>query len=197
MLQFCWNWITFAIGGSDVQLHEIRTLSFWSYKACNSLCFASGRWFCINMWQKRFIDCFFWCRCALHWRREHRNLCKVCFLVWLSTREFLQKSDTLIQKGSTFPDHVNNPSAFPAAINITVLLMSSIALISVWTRTFYGTWLQQLLCHSTTLMIHTLCPISTLNQQLTNLKLTHIRCSLHCGRSTVKRRDCASASHSF
>ena len=41
-----------------------------------------------------------------------------------------------------------------------------------WTRTIYGTWFQQLLCHSITLMIDTLFPISTLNQQLTNLEQT-------------------------
>ena len=75
--------------------------------------------------------------------------------------------------------------------------MSSITLISVWTRTFYRTWLQQLLCHAATLMIHTICSISTLNQQLTNLVETHIRCRLHCERCTVKGRDCASVSHSF
>ena len=61
----------------------------------------------------------------------------------------------------------------------------------------YGTWFQQLLCHSTTRMIHTLCSISTLNQKLNNLEQTHIRCSLHCERWTVKGRDCASALHSF
>ena len=63
----------------------------------------------------------------------------------------------------------------------------------------YNLWdmVQQLLYHSTTLMIHTLCPISTLNQQLTNLEQTHIRCSLQCEQWTVKRRDCASAVHSF
>ena len=53
-------------------------------------------------------------------------------------------------------------------------------------RTIYGTWFQQLLCHSTTLMIDTLCPISTLNQQLTNLEQTHIRCSLPCEGWTSK-----------
>ena len=47
-------------------------------------------------------------------------------------------------------------------------------------RTNYGTWFQQVLCHSSTLMIHTLCSISNLNQQLNNLEQTHIRCSLHC-----------------
>ena len=108
-----------------------------------------------------------------------------------------QKLVRSIEKGVTSPDPVKNPSAFPATINITVLLMNSIALLSVWTREFFGTWLQQLLCHSTTLMKHTLCPISTLNQQLTNLEQIHIRCSFHCERCTVKRRDCASASHSF
>ena len=30
-----------------------------------------------------------------------------------------------------------------------------------------------------------------------NLEQTHIRCSLHCERWTVKGRDCASALHSF
>ena len=34
-------------------------------------------------------------------------------------------------------------------------------------------------CHSVTLMIHTLCSISTLNQQLNNLEQTHIRRSFH------------------
>ena len=55
---------------------------------------------------------------------------------------------------------------------------------------------QQLLCHPNILMIDTLCPISTLNHQLTILEQTHIRCSLHCERWTVKWRDCASALHS-
>ena len=64
-------------------------------------------------------------------------------------------------------------------------------------RTNYGTWFQQVLCHSSTLMIHTLCSISNLNQQLNNLEQTHIRCSLHCERWTVKERDYASALHSF
>ena len=73
----------------------------------------------------------------------------------------------------------------------------SITLIYFRTRANYGTWFQQLLCHSTTLMIDTLCPISTLNRQLTNLEQTHIRCSLHCEERTVKGRDCASALHSF
>ena len=78
-----------------------------------------------------------------------------------------------------------------------LLLKSSIALISFWTRTVYWTRFQQLLCHSTTLMIHTLCSISTLNQQLNNLEKNHIRCSLHCERWTVKGINCASALHSF
>ena len=46
----------------------------------------------------------------------------------------------------------------------------------------FRTCLQQLLRHSTTIMIDTLYPISTLNQLLTNLEQTHIRCSLHCER---------------
>ena len=89
------------------------------------------------------------------------------------------------------------PNAFPATINSAVLLMSSIALISFWTPSFYGSWFQQLLCNSATLMIHILCSISTLNQQLNNLEQTHIRCSLHYERWTVKGRYCASVLHSF
>ena len=86
------------------------------------------------------------------------------------------------------------PQCIPSNDQHTCFLMSSIALISFWTRT---TWFQQLLCHSATLMIHTLCSISTLNQQLNNLEQTHIQCSLHYERWTVKGRDCASALHSF
>ena len=36
-------------------------------------------------------------------------------------------------------------------------------------------------------MIDTICPISTLNQQLTNLEQTHIRCSLHSERWCRRR----------
>ena len=108
-------------------------------------------------------------------------------MVLLSSLKLLQKSDRSTENGITFPDPVKNPSTFPATINISVLLMSSIALISFWTRTI----------HSTTLIIHTLCPINTLNQQLTNLEQAHIRCFLHCDRWTVKGRDYALALHSF
>ena len=111
--------------------------------------------------------------------------------------KILQNLDRSTENGITFPDPVKNPRALPATINMSVLLMSSIALISFWPLTFYGTWFQQLLCHSVTLMIHTLCSISTLNQQLNNLEQTHIQGSLHYERWTVKGRDCASALHFF
>ena len=111
--------------------------------------------------------------------------------------KLLQKSDRSTEKGITIPCPVKNHNAFPATINIPVLLMSSIALISFWTRTIYGTWFQQLRCHSATLMIHTLCSISTLNQQFINLEQTQNQCSLHYEQWTVKGRDCASALHSF
>ena len=39
----------------------------------------------------------------------------------------------------------------------------------------------------------TLCPISILEQQVTKLEQTYLRCFLHCERWTVKGRDCASA----
>ena len=114
-----------------------------------------------------------------------------------SSVKLLQKSDRSIENGITFPDPVKNPNAFPATINIPVFLMRSIALKSFWTRTIYGTWFQQLSCHTATLMIHTLCSISTLNQQLNNLEHTHIRCFLHYERWSVKGRNCVSALHSF
>ena len=85
----------------------------------------------------------------------------------------------------------------PAITNIHVSLTNSIAVITFRTHTIYWKWFRQLLCHSTTLMIQTLCSISTLNQQLNNLEQNHVRCSLHCERWTVKGRDCASALHSF
>ena len=122
---------------------------------------------------------------------------KILFVVLLSTLNLLRKSERPTENGITFPDPVKNPSAFPVTIGITVLLMSSITLIPFWTRTIYGAWFQQLLCHSATIMIHTLCSISTLNQQLNNLEQSHTRCSLHYEWWTVKRRDCASALHLF
>ena len=118
-------------------------------------------------------------------------------VVLRSSLKLLQKSDRSTENGITYLDPVKNPNAFRATMNIPVLLMSSISLIPFWTRTIYRTWFQQLLCHWTTIMIHTLCSISTLNQQLNNLEQTHIRCSLHYERWTVKGRDCASALHSF
>ena len=115
----------------------------------------------------------------------------------LSTLKLPQKTDRSTVNGITFPDPVKNPSAFPATIKLTLLLISSIPLITFWTRTFYGTWFQQLLCHSTTLMIESRFPNNTLNHQFTNLEQTHIRCFLHCERWTVRGRVCMSALQSF
>ena len=111
--------------------------------------------------------------------------------------KLLQKSERSTENGITIPDLVKKPSALTVTIGITDLLMSSITLIPFWTRAINGTWFQQLLCHSITLMIDTLCPTPTLNHQLTNLEQTHIRCSLHCEKWIVKARDCESALHSF
>ena len=86
----------------------------------------------------------------------------ILIVVLRSSLKLLQKSDRSTENGITFPDPVKNPNAIPAKVNIPVLLMSSIALISFWTRTISGTWFQQLLCHSND---KTLCSISTLNQQ--------------------------------
>ena len=122
---------------------------------------------------------------------------KTLIVVFIFTLKLLQESGRSAEKWITFPDPVKNPSEFPVTINITVFLMNSITLISFWTHTIYSTRFQQLLFHSTTLMIETICQINTLNQQLTNIEQTHIRCSLHCGGWTVEGKDCASALHSF
>ena len=121
----------------------------------------------------------------------------ILIVVLLSCLKLLQKSDRPTENGITFPDPLKNSSTFPATINISVLLMSSIGLISIWPRTFYGTFLQQLLRHSTTITIDTLYPIGILNHQLTNLEESLIRCFLHCERWTVKVRGCESVWHSF
>ena len=75
--------------------------------------------------------------------------------------------------------------------------MSSLPLLFFSNRTVYGKWIQHFLYHSTGLLQGTLCPISTLKQQLTNLKQTHVRCSLHCHRWTVEARSCSSVLRSF
>ena len=103
------------------------------------------------------------------------------------------KNRQINRKVSTFPDPVENSSAIPGMIYKTVPLMSNKHVISFWTRDVCGTWFQQLLSHSATQMIETPSPISTLNQELTNLEQTLTRCSLHYERWTVKGKDCASA----
>ena len=112
---------------------------------------------------------------------------KTLIAVLLSTLKLIQKSERSTENGITFPDAVKNPSAFPVTIGTTVLLTSSITLIFFEPVQFMGH------CSSSS-YVNT---ISTLNQQLTNLQQTHIRCSLPCEGWTVKVRDCASALHSF
>ena len=146
----------------------------------------------VRIWKRRFLLRTFYTSLT----RRTWWLMQILIVAIRSSLKLLQKSDRSSENGITFPDPVKNPNAFPATINIPVLLMSSMALISFWTRTICGTWFQQLLCHSATLMIHTLCSISTLNQQLNNLKQTRIRRSLHYERWTVKGTDCASTLHS-
>ena len=104
---------------------------------------------------------------------------------------FYPETPTKIRQINREPNYISRyckkPKCIPGNNQITVLLMSSIALISFRNRTISATWFEQLLCQSTTLMIDLLGPISTLNQQLTNLEHTHIRCSLHCERWTAKK----------
>ena len=107
----------------------------------------------------------------LHFIDEEDNVtnedfdCGISFYPWTPT-----KIKQTTENGNTFLDPVKNASAFQVTIGLTVSLINSITLISFWIRTIYGTWFQQLLCQSITLMIHNLCSISTLNQQLNNLE---------------------------
>ena len=54
----------------------------------------------------------------------------ILIVVLRSSLKLLQKSDRSTENGITSPDPVKNPNAFPAAINIPAVLMSSIVLIS-------------------------------------------------------------------
>ena len=90
---------------------------------------------------------FLWITLCTSLMRRTTWSMKIWIVVLLPTQKLLQKSDRSTENGITLPDPVKNPSAFPATINISVLLMSSIALIFFSTRTIYGTWLQQLLYH--------------------------------------------------
>ena len=94
----------------------------------------------------------------------------VLIVVLLFTLKLLQKSDGSTENRCKIPDLSKNPSALSATINITVLIMSSISLKYFPTFKNNGEWFQQLLCQTTTLMIEALCPITTLNQLLTNLE---------------------------
>ena len=99
--------------------------------------------------------------------------------------------------GKTFLDAVQNPNALQEMINITFLFRSSMLLIIYWTRTVYGTWIQQLLYHPIRLLIGTPCAISIHKQQPTNLDQTYICRSFHWDRWTFKGRNCVSALHFF
>ena len=74
------------------------------------------------------------------------------------------------RKGNYTSRSCDKPYSTPSKDQHNVLFMSSVAHISFWTRTVYGRWFKQLLFDSTTLMIVTLCPSKTLNQQLADLK---------------------------
>ena len=183
------NGTIFHFSGSNVELKLNSSLSSWSYKAQFILsCVQQTISYQIGV--KTSKKLFFFDK-ILHFPDEESIVTFVDFdLVVFSTLELLQKTNRSTKKGFTFPDPVKNPSAFSATINIIVFLLSSIPLLSFWARTISATWFQQFLCHSITLMIETLCPMSTLNQQLTNLEQTHIRCSLPCEPRAVKGSDC-------
>ena len=112
------------------------------------------------------------------------------FLPWSS-----YKNEQYKREKKRLSDCVKNPSATKITITITVLLIKSIPLLSSWTRTTYGTRIQQLLWLSTSHLIATLCPFSILKQQLNKPEQTYIRCFFQCNRRTVKAWVCASVLH--
>ena len=65
---------------------------------------------------------------------------------------------------------VKTPSSSHVMIYKTVLLMKSITLEFSWIPAVYGTSIQQLVCHSHTLLTEILCAFSILKHQRTNIK---------------------------
>ena len=124
-------------------------------------------------------------------------LAYILIVVLLSTLKVLQKSERSTENGITFQDLLKNLSAFPVTIGVTVLLISSITLISFWTRTIYGDMVPAALMSLNHTNGRYYMSNRYLNQQLTNLEQTLIRCSLPREGWTVKGRGCASALHSF
>ena len=149
------------------------------------------------MWsefQKKIL--FFCWHGALHWQEEHRDLCRFWlwyyFVLWSSYKTQINQPRAelhfqILWKTQVHSSNDQHNCSTDEQHSFIIFLNP------------YNLWkqFQQVLRHSTTLTIDTLCPISTLNQQLTNLEQTHIRCVLHCERWTVKGKDCASALHSF
>ena len=74
------------------------------------------------------------------------------------------------QEQKLFFDPVKTPSAPQVTINIIVFSMKMITLLSFWVSTFYGTYIQKLLCHSAKPLLGSLRPIIVLKHQLTYLK---------------------------
>ena len=69
---------------------------------------------------------------VVHFIDEENMVTYVDLIVALRiSLKILQNSERSTENRITFPDPVKNPKAFPATINISVLLMSSIALISL------------------------------------------------------------------
>ena len=109
----------------------------------------------------------------------------------------MQKSNLSTGKRKELPDFMETPSEPLVTINISISLMGSLLLTSFWTSKFCGTWTQQLLWHTTTLLIGVSWPFNILKHQLASLKQTYIRYSLHYDRWTIEGRGYESAFHSF
>ena len=122
-------------------------------------------------------------------------------LIFFCGKTFYPETPTKIRQINRERNYISisceKTQGIPSNDQKNCFFMSSITLIHFWTHTTYGTKFQQLSCHPNKVTIGTLCPISTLSHQLTNLEQTHIRWSLHCEQWTVKWRDCASDLHSF
>ena len=80
------------------------------------------------------------------------------------------KVNLIKRERNILPDPVKTQSSSRVRINKTVLLMKSITLSFFWIPAVYGTWIQQLVFHSPTLLTEILCAFSILKHQLINIK---------------------------
>ena len=145
MPNLCRTWITFPLQEAMYNYNKTKVSRYDPTKLANYSILRPQDDFISNCGQN-FEKCFPSTTLGTSLTSRTSWLLWILFIVILSTFKFQEKSNRSTDNGITFPDLVKNSSASPATINITVLLISSLPVISFWTRTIYGTWFQQLLC---------------------------------------------------